>query len=130
MGQHVTIHGKTTESFNGQDGKWIPIRVDASGNLATTGGTQYAEGAASSGTDTGIIALAVRRDTASAGGAADGDFATLSVDNTGALRVTGGEVSYELQTAVDAAGISIDNASLTTVFALDVTGWKKASIYF
>ena len=130
MGQHVTIHGKTTEDFNGQDGKWIPIRVDASGNLATTGGTQYAEGAAGSGADTGTLALAVRRDTASAGGAADGDFATLSVDNTGALRVTGGEVSYELQTAVDAAGISIDNASLTTVFALDVTGWKKATIYF
>lgn len=26
MGQHATIHGKTVESFNGQDGKWEPIR--------------------------------------------------------------------------------------------------------
>lgn len=33
MGQHATIHGKTTESWNGQDGKWIPIRTDANGTL-------------------------------------------------------------------------------------------------
>ena len=33
MGQHVTIHGKTTEAFNGQDGKWIPFRVNSAGQL-------------------------------------------------------------------------------------------------
>lgn len=33
MGMHVTLHGKTTESFNGQDGKWIPIRTNGVGQL-------------------------------------------------------------------------------------------------
>lgn len=36
MGQHATIHGKTTEDFNGQDGKWIPIRVSANGGMAVS----------------------------------------------------------------------------------------------
>lgn len=33
MGMHVTIHGKTTEAFNGQDGKWIPLRTNSAGQL-------------------------------------------------------------------------------------------------
>lgn len=34
MGQHATMHGKTVESFNGQDGKWVPINANSSGQLA------------------------------------------------------------------------------------------------
>lgn len=34
MGQHATIHGKTTEAFNGQDGKWVPLRTNTSGQLS------------------------------------------------------------------------------------------------
>lgn len=33
MGQHATMHGKTTEAFNGQDGKWVPLRTNTSGQL-------------------------------------------------------------------------------------------------
>jgi hypothetical protein len=33
MGQHTTIHGKTNESFNGQGGKWTPVRVNSSGQI-------------------------------------------------------------------------------------------------
>jgi hypothetical protein len=33
MGMHVTMHGKTVESFNGQDGKWVPINTNSSGQL-------------------------------------------------------------------------------------------------
>ena len=33
MGQHATIHGKTSEDFNGQDGKWVPIRTNSTGQL-------------------------------------------------------------------------------------------------
>lgn len=39
--------------------------------------------------DVGIVALAVRRDAASSGVDTDGDYAALSVDSVGALRVTG-----------------------------------------
>ena len=42
MGQHATIHGKTTEAFNGQDGKWIPVRVDANGALSISGAVTVA----------------------------------------------------------------------------------------
>lgn len=35
MGQHVTMHGKTVEPFNGQDGKWVPINANSSGQIAT-----------------------------------------------------------------------------------------------
>jgi hypothetical protein len=34
MGMHATIHGKTTEDFNEMDGKWIPIRINSSGQLS------------------------------------------------------------------------------------------------
>lgn len=34
MGMHTTIHGKTVESFNGQSGKWVPIKVEADGSLS------------------------------------------------------------------------------------------------
>lgn len=33
MGHHATIHGKTTETWNGQDGKWIPLRTNSAGQL-------------------------------------------------------------------------------------------------
>jgi hypothetical protein len=49
-----------------------------------------AEDVAASGGESGVPVLAVRRDSASSGVSADGDFANLSVDSTGALRVTGG----------------------------------------
>jgi len=35
MGQHSTMHGKTVEDFNGQSGKWVPIAVNSSGQIAT-----------------------------------------------------------------------------------------------
>lgn len=34
MGQHVTLHVKTNESFNDGDGKWIPARGNTSGQIA------------------------------------------------------------------------------------------------
>lgn len=34
MGQHVTMHVKSTEDFNGQDGKWLPARGNVAGQLS------------------------------------------------------------------------------------------------
>jgi hypothetical protein len=51
--------------------------------------TGKAEDAAHVSGDVGMLLLAVRRDAASSGVSADGDYAALSVDSTGALRVTG-----------------------------------------
>lgn len=33
MGQHATIHGKTSTAFNGASGSWVPISVNDSGQL-------------------------------------------------------------------------------------------------
>ena len=35
MANHVTVHGKTNSEFNGQDGKWIPLRLNSLGQLET-----------------------------------------------------------------------------------------------
>jgi hypothetical protein len=49
----------------------------------------FAEDAAHVSTDSGVMALAVRSDAGTAFGA-DGDYVPLSVDSSGAVRVTGG----------------------------------------
>jgi len=68
-----------------------------------------AEDAVAASGDPGIQMLAVRRDTPSSGGA-DGDYAALSLDSTGALRVTGG--GGGTQYAEDAAHSSGDTGTM------------------
>ena len=34
MGMHVTLHGKNDTPFNGQDGSWQPVKVNAAGQLS------------------------------------------------------------------------------------------------
>lgn len=75
------------------------------------------EDAAASGGESGVPVLAVRRDVASSGVSADGDFANLSVDSTGALRVTGG--GGGTQYAEDAAHSSGDTGTLALVVRKD-----------
>lgn len=80
---------------------------DAAGLSMTTGGAVRVavasggiagvlEDAAAAGGEEGVMILAVRRDSASSGVSADGDFACLSVDSSGNLRTTGssGVTSY------------------------------------
>lgn len=73
---------------------------DAAGLSMTTGGALrvavasggiagIAEDSAAAGGEEGIMILAVRRDAASSGVSADGDFAALSVTSDGSLRVSG-----------------------------------------
>lgn len=57
--------------------------------IASGGVAGIAEDSASAGGEEGIMMLAVRRDSASSGVSADGDFAALSVTSDGSLRVSG-----------------------------------------
>lgn len=41
MGQHATIHGKTATEWNGQGGKWVPVKVNSSGMMASSPMVQY-----------------------------------------------------------------------------------------
>lgn len=78
----------------------------------TSGGVAgILEDAASAGGEEGIMMLAVRRDSASSGVSADGDFAALSVTSDGSLRVSGG--GGGTQYAVDTAGGGTDTGTLS-----------------
>lgn len=78
-----------------------------------TGATNLgkAEDAVAADGDTGVMVLAVRRDAASSGVTADGDYAALSVDSSGALRVTGG--SGGTQYAGDAAATATPTGTVS-----------------
>lgn len=89
----------------------------ANGSLATIAALSRAEDAAAAGGETGVPVLAVRRDAASSGVSADGDFANLSVDSTGALRVTGG--GGGTQYAEDTAHTSGDQMTMAGVVRRD-----------
>lgn len=88
------------------------------GTAATSLGK--AEDAVAADGDTGVLALAVRRDTASSGVTTDGDYAALSVNSTGALRVAiagqAGTTATDLAKAEDAAHVSGD----TGIFVMGV----------
>lgn len=95
------------------EGDYVPTRLDSTGALwvrVTNGLASIAEDTAAVGGEDGIPVLAVRRDSASSGVGADGDFANLSVDSTGALRVTGG--GGGTQFAEDAVAASGDLGNL------------------
>lgn len=75
------------------------------------------EDAAAADGDVGVAMLAVRRDSASSGVGTDGDYAMLSVDSTGALRVAGG--GGGTQYAEDAAHVSADVGTLALAVRRD-----------
>lgn len=78
----------------------------------TSGGVAgVVEDAAAAGGEEGVLFLAVRRDSASSGVSADGDFAALSVTSDGSLRVSGG--GGGTQYAVDTAGGGTDTGTLS-----------------
>ncbi len=95
------------------------LDVDVTRIIPGTSATHLgkAEDAAAGDGDTGVAMLAVRRDSASSGVGADGDYAMLSVDSTGALRVTGG--GGGTQYAEDAAHASGDTGTLALAVRRD-----------
>lgn len=80
--------------------------------VAEGGITGVTEDAVAAGGEEGVMVLAVRRDAASSGVSADGDFAALSVDSTGALRVTSSGGAGGTQYAVDTASGGTDTGTL------------------
>lgn len=79
--------------------------------VASGGVAGILEDAASAGGEEGIMMLAVRRDAASSGVSADGDFAALSVTSDGSLRVSGG--GGGTQYAVDAVAGASDTGTMS-----------------
>lgn len=118
----LAVRQDTATQLAGSDGDYTPLITDASGRLHTLEGNSAAiktaveliddvvktEDAAHSGGDKGVMALAVRQDSAAALAGADGDYSPLQVDANGALRVTGGgggtEVTEDAAAAANPTG--------------------------
>ena len=90
----LAVRNDAGAALAGTDGDYIPLSTNNLGALRTTVNgavamaAQLAEDGGHISGDLGVMALAVRRDTPSSGVSADGDYAALSVDDNGALRVT------------------------------------------
>jgi hypothetical protein len=81
-----------------------------------------AEDAAHSSGDVGVLAMAVRRDTAAVGSDTDGDYSTLNVDANGRLHVNVGNTVTVGSHAVTNAGtfaVQVDGSALTALQVID-----------
>lgn len=90
--------------------------VDVTSVIPGSGATNLgkAEDASHSSGDVGVMALAVRRDSAAASSGTDGDYEPLSTDNTGQLRVNVGTSALP-SGAATAARQDTGNTSLATI---------------
>ena len=98
--------------------------VDVTSVIPGTGATNLgkAEDAAHSSGDTGVMALAVRRDSAAASSGTDGDYEPLSTDSTGNLRVNVGNTVTVGSHDVTNAGTFVtqeNGAALTALQLID-----------
>ena len=80
-------------------------------------GVGKAEDAAAVSGDTGVVALAVRRDTAASSAGTDGDYATLNTDNLGRLRTTVSRTITNVSNTALAASLVV-KASPGTLYGL------------
>lgn len=93
------------------------------GTTATSLGK--AEDAAHSSGDTGVMALAVRKDSAASFAGTDGDYAPLQLDANGALRVTGSSGATEY--TEDAAAASDPVGSMMMAVRRDTLSASEVS---
>lgn len=118
----VTIHGDVgvADQLDLTNSNPLAVAiVDSNGDQITSfgGGTQYAQGTATTDTDVLTMAGAVRRDTAAvATGVLDGDRLVLSTDSAGRLRVT----SIDVTQPISAASLPLPTGASTS--AAQTTG--------
>jgi hypothetical protein len=87
----LAVRSDAGGALAGTDGDYIPLSVDASGQLRVTGGgggTQYTEDAVAAADPVGNAAILVRKDTPAATVSADGDNIAQRGSNFGAAYVT------------------------------------------
>ncbi len=109
------VRKDTAVALAGVDGDYVPFITDSTGrlyvNLAGVGAADLgkAEDAVHATGDTGVMALAVRKDTAAATAGADGDYMPLSTDSLGRLHVNiGASLAAARSTDSVAAAHSVD----------------------
>lgn len=89
--QALSVRKDTAAAVSGTDGDYQPLITDANGRLhvidVTGTSVQFAEDAAHSSGDKGVMALSVRKNTAAATSGSDGDYQPLLTDTNGRLHV-------------------------------------------
>jgi hypothetical protein len=115
MGIQLLAVRSDTAAAIAANGDYIPLIVDATGrlhvNVSGVAATDIgkAEDAAHTSGATGVMALGVRKDTAAATSAADGDYNPLAVDANGRLHVNVGAALAASRTVDSvAATLSVD----------------------
>lgn len=90
----LAVRQDTPAGSTSADGDYTPLKSDSVGRLwvncgtGCSGGTQYAEDAASAGAETLTLAGAVRQDSLASSTSADGDYGTLKLNSVGRLYTT------------------------------------------
>lgn len=102
----LAVRKDTAAALSGADGDYTPLITDAQGRLWVTIGAgfssqQYAEDAAHVTADLGTMALAVRKDTATALASPDGDYSPLITDVSGRLHVNVGAAVLPANAALE-----------------------------
>lgn len=92
--------------------KSLALATEDKAELTTLATLSKAEDAAHSSADTGIMALAVRKDTASTGIGADGDYVPLAVNASGELHTANSGVGATGDSAATAGGTGSLSAKL------------------
>lgn len=92
-GAHIlAVRQDTLASLASDDGDYASLKVDAQGRLYTKADVTFtierAEDAAHASGDKGLMMLGVRNDASAIMTSDDGDYSALTVDASGALRVT------------------------------------------
>jgi hypothetical protein len=116
----VQIIGGDARQHAYVDGPTNALLVKVVNPSSGGGGVQYNEDTAHASGDTGTMALVVRKDAAGSLVSADGDYAPLQVDASGALRVTGGGGGTQYQE--DAAHTTGDTGTMALVVRQDTPG--------
>lgn len=110
-----TLDG-TTKAAVGANGLAADVKAVVPGTGATSLGK--AEDAAHASADTGVMALAVRKDTAAALAGTDGDYAPLEVDASGRLHTAPAARTSDTISAAIATDVLMSNVTaLTPKFA-------------
>jgi hypothetical protein len=126
----LAVRDDTLSALTPIDGDYTPLRVSSTGALHVTGGgggTQYNVDGASTGTDTGTLALAIRDDALTTLTPIDGDYVGLRTNSVGALQVNLGTALDSTIDSISALGEIAHDSDGTASPPLLVGGYASAA---
>lgn len=117
----LAVRNQSSTVLTSADGDYSPIAVDQFGRIRTNNAFDYNEDSNHTSGEIGAFVLAVRNDAGTNLVSADGDYAPLQVDSTGALRVAA-SVAITYDYAEDSAHVSGDQGAFILAVRNDTPG--------